>query len=63
MLFTFFVSAHARDRTVSDSLGRALTTDVFPEISVVEVPSTVEKHYQLFSKPLLERSEQPDPLL
>ena len=63
MFFTFFVSAYARDRTVSDSLGRALITDVFPEISVVEVPSTVKKYYQFFAKPLLERTEQPDSLL
>ena len=45
MLLTFFVSAHTRDRTVSDSLGRALTADVFPEIPVVKIPSTVEKHH------------------
>jgi len=54
---------HARDRTVSDSIGRALTTDVLPEISVIEVPSTVKKHYQFFSKLLLERTEEPDSLL
>jgi len=59
VLLTVFVSMHARDRTVSDSFGRALTTDVRPAISVA-VPSTVTKHSRRCSKPLLERTEEPD---
>ena len=62
MLLTFLGSVHARDRTVFDSIGRALTTDMLPEISVVEVPSTVKKHNQLFPKFLLERAKQPNAL-
>jgi len=63
VLLTFFISAYTRDRTVFDSLGRAITTDVLPEIPVVKVPSAVKKHYQLLTESLLERSKQPNPLL
>ncbi len=62
MLFTFLISAHALDRTVFDSLGRALITNMLPEISVVEVPSTVKKHNQFFTEFLLERTKQPNAL-
>jgi len=57
------VPVHARDRTVGDSFGRALITDVLPEISVVEVPSTGEEHHQRLTEPLLERPEQPATLV
>jgi hypothetical protein len=39
------VSAHARDRTVSDSFGLALSADVLPEILRIEVARSVQKHH------------------
>ena len=47
-------SAHARDRTVPDSFGFALTTHELPEIPRIKVPYTIEEHHQLFAEFLLE---------
>ena len=46
------VSVDAGDRTVSDSFGRTLAADVFPKIPRIEVAGTIQKHYQIVSKPV-----------
>ena len=48
------VTVDAGDRTVSDSFGRTLAADVFPKIPRIEVAGTIQKHYQIVSKPVFE---------
>ena len=48
--------SRARTRPkLSPTVSGALITDVLPEISVVEGPSTGEEHHQRLTEPLLER--------